>query len=148
MSETQDVFGGGNHEPKKSNFVSTRLFARVIVLLMLITLTSNVQAGMPSIEEQINASALRFSKQNPGDVARFCAVAKARKAMFQKYATQLGVSPTLIAGIMAQECRGNEKTSLRSRYFGPMQVNRSYIRKRNLPSRTVLDGYRCGIDYL
>lgn len=102
----------------------------------------------PTVATQVAAEAKRFAKHHPGDVARIIATTQARKALFQKHAATLHVKPSLLAGIMAQECRGNDTGSLRGRYFGPMQVNRSYIRKRKLPMRSVADGYRAGADYL
>lgn len=102
----------------------------------------------PTVATQVAVEAKRFAKHHPADVARIIATTQARKVMFQKYATKIGVKPSLLAGVMAQECRGNDTGSLRGRYFGPMQVNRSYIRTRKLPMRTVADGYRAGADYL
>lgn len=100
------------------------------------------------VERQVAIKAQHFAKHHPGDVVRIIATTQARKVLLQKHATKIGVKPSLLAGVMAQECRGNDAGSLHGRYFGPMQVDRSYIRTRKLPMRTVADGYRAGADYL
>lgn len=130
--------------------VSASLIVVFLLGLRTITFASPHQPSVvPStVATQVATEATRFEKHHPADVARIIATTQARKVMFQKYATKIGVKPSLLAGVMAQECRGNDTGSLHGRYFGPMQVNRSYIRTRKLPMRTVADGYRAGADYL
>jgi len=108
---------------------------------------NQIYASPSVVATQVAAEAKRFAKNHPADVTQIIATTKSRKTLLQKLAARIGVKPSLITAVAAQESRGNEQGSLRGRYFGPMQVNRSYIRTRKLPMKTVADGYRAGADY-
>lgn len=62
------------------------------------------------LKARIEKQAKTFADNQPGSVKLILTTAKKRQSLFGDYGARLGVSPYILAGLMAKECHGKEST--------------------------------------